>query len=179
MQGELYLPDLSALQLKSVVHLIEAGLLHGKILLHRGLLAEAEKQASEGDTLALEGLEKLVAACNARGVELEYIGRDSDGRRLTILEEARRRKASLLTCDPITAKIASSLGVRVVYELPPPPLPPLPPELPPLLFFLVVVVVWWVVVTPSPVVVVVSVVVVVVSVVVVVVSGVPPMVCIW
>jgi len=122
MQGELYLPDLSALQLKSVVHLIEAGLLHGKILLHRGLLAEAEKQASEGDTLALEGLEKLVAACNARGVELEYIGRDSDGRRLTILEEARRRKASLLTCDPITAKIASSLGVKVVYELPPPPL---------------------------------------------------------
>ena len=122
MQERLYLPDLSAIQLKSVVHLVESGLIRGKILLHRGLLAEAERQASEGDTLALEGIEKLATACRSSGVELEYIGREFDGRRLTILEEARRRKASLITCDPITAKIASSLGVEVVYELPPPPL---------------------------------------------------------
>jgi len=122
MQEKLYLPDLSAIQLKSIVHLVESGLIRGKILIHRGLLVEAERQASEGDTLALEGMEKLAAVCRSSGIELEYIGREFDGRRLTILEEARRRKASLITCDPITAKIASSLGVEVVYELPPPPL---------------------------------------------------------
>ncbi|MCD6592175.1 MAG: Flp pilus assembly complex ATPase component TadA [Thaumarchaeota archaeon] len=122
MEEKLYLPDLSAIQLKSIVHLVEAGLLRGRILLHRGLLVEAERQAAEGDTLALEGLEKLVEACRAKGIEIEYVGREVDGKRLNVLEEAKRRKAALITCDPITAKIAESMGVEVVYELPPPPI---------------------------------------------------------
>lgn len=122
MGDKLYLPDLSAIQLKSVVHLVETGLLRGRVLLHRGLLAEAERLAAEGDTLALEGLEKLVEACRAGGVEIEYVGGGAGCKRLTVLDEAKRRKASLVTCDPIAAKMAESMGVDVVYELPPPPI---------------------------------------------------------
>ncbi|MEM1654816.1 MAG: ATPase, T2SS/T4P/T4SS family [Nitrososphaerota archaeon] len=122
MAEKLYLPDLLAIQLKSVVHLVESGLLReGKILIHRGIVAEAERLASEGDTLAIEGLERLAKTCKTAGIAVEHVGASSSGDRLVILEEARRRGASLITCDPITAKIASSLGVEVVYELPPPP----------------------------------------------------------
>lgn len=122
MAGNAYIPDLSAIQLKAAAHLAEHRLLHGRILIHRQILAEIERQAAEGDTLGLEGLEKLVKACIESGVELEYVGREIDGNRLLLLEEAKKRGAKLITCDPITAKIAESMGIEVVYELPPPPL---------------------------------------------------------
>jgi len=122
MSGELYFPDLSAIQLKAVASLVEAGLIRGKICVHRQILAEAESQASEGDTLGIEGLEKLSEACKERGVELEFVGREMNGGRLTVLNEIKKRRGKLVTCDPVTAKIADSLGIEVVYELPPPPL---------------------------------------------------------
>ncbi len=122
MSENTYVPDLSAIQLKAAASLVEAGLLKGKICIHRRILAEIENQAAGGDTLGLEGLDKLVKVCERKGIEIEYIGREFNGGRLTILEEVKRRKAKLITCDPITAKIAESMGIEVVYELPPPPL---------------------------------------------------------
>lgn len=92
------------------------------MLLHRQILADIEHQAAEGDTLGLEGLEKLVRACIRAGIELDYVGKEVNGNRLPILQEARKKGAKLITCDPITAKIAESMRIEVVYELPPPPL---------------------------------------------------------
>jgi len=122
MAEKIYVPDLSAIQLKAAAYLAEAGLIRGEIGIHRQILAEVEEQASEGDTLGLEGLEKLVKVCEEKGLTVNYIGRKKRGNRLTILDEARKRGAKLITCDPVTAKIAESMGVEVVYELPPPPL---------------------------------------------------------
>ena len=122
MSETLYIPDLSAIQLKAAAHLVESRFLKGRIIVHRQILAEIERQAAEGDTLGLEGLEKLVKACAEAGIKLDYVGREIEGDRLLLLDEAKRRGAKLITCDPITAKIAESMGIEVVYELPPPPL---------------------------------------------------------
>ncbi|MEM1583309.1 MAG: ATPase, T2SS/T4P/T4SS family [Nitrososphaerota archaeon] len=121
---EVSLIDLSAIMLKSASHLVREGLLKGRLVIHRIVLMDIEKQASEGDTLAISGLEELEEVCRSRGVEIIYGGRlgdDVENIRLSIIDEAKKLNANLVTCDPTTAKLAESIGVRVVYELPPPP----------------------------------------------------------
>ncbi len=117
------LPDLSAIQLKAAAYLVRAGKVSGKVLIHRRLLEEIESQASGGDVVAVEGLNELRSACGERGLELEYVGEAGEGKasRLMILEDASRRGAKILTCDPVTARMAESMGIELIYELPPPP----------------------------------------------------------
>lgn len=121
---EVSLVDLSAIQLKSASYLVREGLLKGRLLIHRIILMNIEKQASQGDTLAISGLEELKNVCRGCNVEIIYGGTlrdDIEHGRLSIIDEAKKLNASLVTCDPTTAKLAESIGVRVVYELPPPP----------------------------------------------------------
>ncbi|MEM3820067.1 MAG: hypothetical protein QXF08_06450, partial [Nitrososphaerota archaeon] len=121
---EVSLIDLSAIMLKSASHLVREGVLKGRLVIHRIVLMDIEKQASEGDTLAISGLEELEEVCRSRGVEIIYGGRlgdDVENIRLSINYEAKKLNENLVTCDPTTAKLAESIGVRVVYELPPPP----------------------------------------------------------
>ncbi|MCS7126279.1 MAG: ATPase, T2SS/T4P/T4SS family [Aigarchaeota archaeon] len=116
--------DLSAIQLKVASHLVREGLLKGRLIIHRLLLSEIEKEASEGDTLAIEGLEDLERTCKSYNVEITYIGEIDEklnNKRLGLIEEAKKLRATLVTCDPITAKLAQSIDVNVIYDLPPPP----------------------------------------------------------
>lgn len=120
---ELVLPDLSAIQLKAAVHLVRGGRVGDRLLIHRQLLKEVEEQAAQGDTIAMDGLGELMKACKEKGVELGYVGEASEGRssRLLVLEEAARLGAKVMTCDPITARLAHSMGLELLYELPSPP----------------------------------------------------------
>ncbi|MCL7389562.1 MAG: hypothetical protein LZ173_06485 [Thaumarchaeota archaeon] len=122
--GDIWLVDVSAIQLKSASYLVREGLIRGRLIIHRAILMEIEKQASQGDTLAIRGLEELEEACRSCNVEIIYTGSsvESFGNdRLSILDEAKKLDAILITCDPTTAKLAESIGIRVLYELPPPP----------------------------------------------------------
>jgi len=122
--GDIWLVDLSAIQLKSASYLVREGLLRGRLIIHRAILMEIEKQASQGDTLAIRGLEELEKACRSCNVEIIYAGSSGESvenDRLSILDEAKKLDATLITCDPTTAKLAESIGIRVLYELPPPP----------------------------------------------------------
>jgi len=121
---EIILPDLSAIQLKAASHLVREGRAKGRFLIHRVLLKKIEDQASQGDTMAMEGLKDLVNACEERNIKLDYVGdlRDRErSDRLLIVEEAARLNAKILTCDPVMAQLAASTGLRLLYELPPPP----------------------------------------------------------
>lgn len=121
---EVSLIDLPAIQLGAGSYLVREGLLKGRLVIHRVTLSDIEEQASKGDTLAMRGLEELEYACSHHDVEITYSGsydKSDENYRLIILEEARKLRASLVTCDPITARLAQSIGIRVMYELPPPP----------------------------------------------------------
>lgn len=120
---ELVLPDLSAIQLKAAAYLIDEGQVRGRILIHRQILKEIEEQASQGDVMAMEGLGELRRACSEKGVTLDYIGEASveKSSRLLVLEEAARLGAKVMTCDPVSARLAQSMGIEMLYELPPPP----------------------------------------------------------
>jgi len=121
---EIILPDLSAIQLKAASHLVREGRVRGRFLIHRVLLKKIEDQASQGDTMAMDGLRDLVEACEEMKVKLDYVGdlRDRErSDRLLIVEEAARLNAKILTCDPVMAQLAESTGLRLLYELPPPP----------------------------------------------------------
>jgi len=123
MEDRVYVPDLSAIQLKTAAHLILAGAIRGKIRIPNFIIREIERMAAEGDTLALEGLRALAGAASRMGVEVEYFGGDRvDGDRLAIIQEAKKLGAMLITCDPITAKLAESMSIELLYELPPPPI---------------------------------------------------------
>ena len=121
---QISLLDLSAIQLGAASYLVREGLLKGRLVIHRAILSDIEEQASMGDTLAIMGLEELEYTCRQHSVEITYSGsydKDSENDRLIILEEARKLNANLVTCDPITARLAQSIGIKVLYELPPPP----------------------------------------------------------
>lgn len=117
--------DLSAIQLKVASLLLEREAPIGRLIIHKAILSEIERCAAAGDILAMEGLEELEKASRARGIPIVYIGEPSDrpiNMRMAMIEEAKRLGAALVTCDPITARLAQSVGVEVIYDLPPPPL---------------------------------------------------------
>lgn len=123
MDRGLVLPDFSAIQLKAVAYLVREGRVKGKVAIHKQILREIEEQAAQGDVMAMEGLGELVKVCAERSVELIYVGeasREKSGR-LLVVEEAARIGAKVATCDPITARLSQSMGLEILYELPPPP----------------------------------------------------------
>ena len=118
-----YVPDLSAIRSGALTKLIEEGRVSGEVFLHRGIVAEFERKASQGDFRGLEEVKRLREAASKLGVEVKLTGRS----RVEGLEElsarirnaAARLSAVFVTCDYVAAKSAEALGVKVLYERPP------------------------------------------------------------
>ncbi|MEM0261149.1 MAG: ATPase, T2SS/T4P/T4SS family [Nitrososphaerota archaeon] len=121
--SENYVVDHSALQLNVVPYLVEEGIVRGRVVIPKIILLKIEKDSSEGDTLSLKGLEELEKVCRTHGLEVVYV--DSgvtslENFKLEVIEEAKKLNAKLITCEPLTAKLAEAIGLEVVYKLPPP-----------------------------------------------------------
>jgi ATPase len=56
------------------------------------------------------------------GLDVEYVGEAAAGWRESVLEYCRKEGIPLLTSDPLVAKVAESMGISCVYEVPEPPL---------------------------------------------------------
>jgi ATPase len=89
-----------------------------KVLVHRALLRHVQDRAFAGDLGPLEGLRSLTSS----GLDVEYVGEASAGWRESVLEYCRKEGLPLLTSDPLVAKVAESMGISCVYEVPEPPL---------------------------------------------------------
>ncbi|GBC70230.1 hypothetical protein HRbin01_01940 [archaeon HR01] len=91
-----------------------------KILIHRTLLKYVQERAFAGDLSALEGLRKLTESA---GKNVEYVGEPVEGGwRDAVLEYCRRNGETLLTSDPLVARVAESIGIRCIYTVPEPPI---------------------------------------------------------
>ncbi|MEM1943737.1 MAG: ATPase, T2SS/T4P/T4SS family [Candidatus Caldarchaeum sp.] len=91
-----------------------------KILVHKALLKHVQERAFAGDLAALEGLKKLTESA---GGNVEYVGElSSEGWRDAVLEYCRRSGETLLTSDPLVARVAESIGIKCIYMVPSPPL---------------------------------------------------------
>ncbi len=92
----------------------------GAVLVHRALLKHLQERAFSGDLAALDGLRSLVASYGER---VEFVGEaGGDGWRDAVLEYCRSNHETLLTADPLVARVAESMGVSYRYMVPEPPL---------------------------------------------------------
>ncbi|MEM2082615.1 MAG: ATPase, T2SS/T4P/T4SS family [Candidatus Bathyarchaeia archaeon] len=122
MSPAAYIPDESAIRIKAVPRMLKQGKIGGKILIHRGIISSLEAKGDLGDLSGISGLNELRLACAEMGVGLEYIGdgaqAGSNNMRRALSETALALGASIVTCDPIMARLAEALGAKVVYESP-------------------------------------------------------------
>lgn len=118
-----YVPDLSAIRSGALTKLIEEGRVSGEVLLHRGIVAEFERRASQGDFRGLEEVRRFREAASKLDVRVKLTGRgrldDVDGLSARVRNTAAKLDAVLVTCDYVSAKSAEALGVKVLYEPPP------------------------------------------------------------
>ena len=121
---EQVLLDESVLRLDTALRFLDEGGAGVRVLLHRALLKLIEEKAFMGDVAAVNGLKRFVEKSRERGVEIEIVGDPSEaGRwREAAVELCLERGFTLLTSDPISAKIAEAMGVRCIYLHPTPPL---------------------------------------------------------
>jgi len=115
-----YIPDESAIRIKAVPRMLRQGKICGRILVHRAIISSLEAKGGSGDLSGISGLNELRLACAEKGVGLEYIGDgiQVDNPRQALGEMALALDASIVTCDPIMARLAEALGAKVVYESP-------------------------------------------------------------
>jgi ATPase len=118
-----YLPDLSAIRSGVLARLVEGGRVEGRILLHRGILAELERRASRGDFRGLEEVKRLREVASKLKVDVELTGRAKveglEELNVAVRDDAVELDAVLVTCDYVAAKAAEALGIKVLYEPPP------------------------------------------------------------
>ncbi len=123
--GEVYVPDLSVLVEGIVSKLVEQGRIKGKILIHRAVIEELERQASTGRTTGFAGLSEIRKLRNLahRGlIDIEVvtdyprsIDRRSAAVDTVVREYAFEARAKLLTADRVQALVAEAMGVEVFY----------------------------------------------------------------
>lgn len=111
-----YLPDPSAVRSGAVTRLIEDGVISGKILLHRSVLAEFEEKALRGDFSGLEALKHIRKTAERNGLAVELYGSDARDAAVAVREAALAINGILITSDYVAAKVAEALGIRVLYE---------------------------------------------------------------
>ncbi|MEM1575729.1 MAG: ATPase, T2SS/T4P/T4SS family [Nitrososphaerota archaeon] len=115
-----YIPDISAIETNILSRLISDNKVHGKILIHKAILSEFEKKAISGDDLGLKALKKLREIANEKGIEIEFV--DNNEKEIdfksAIRELALKKDGYLISCDPITLKVAEAMGIKVLFELP-------------------------------------------------------------
>ncbi|MEM1948425.1 MAG: ATPase, T2SS/T4P/T4SS family [Candidatus Caldarchaeum sp.] len=110
--------DESALRLSVAVdYAVEFGL---RVLVHRSLLKHLQERAFAGDLASLDGLRKLTSLAESR---VEFVGEPGEkGWRDDVLEYCRKNHETLLTSDPLVARVAESMGVKYRYMVPEPPI---------------------------------------------------------
>jgi ATPase len=123
MSPRAYIPDESAIRIKAVPRMLKQGKIGGKILIHRAIISSLEAKGEIGDLSGISGLNELRLACAEMGVDMEYVGdglqaEKGGNMRQALSEMALALDASIVTCDPIMAKLAEALGAKVVYEAP-------------------------------------------------------------
>ncbi|MCP8323666.1 MAG: Flp pilus assembly complex ATPase component TadA [Candidatus Methylarchaceae archaeon HK02M2] len=117
-----YIPDESAISLKVASRLVREGKVHHKIIVHNTTISSIEAKAKLGNLSGVNGLKDLKEACDEKNVNLEYAGNPNDGSDVNQAnrEFARSIQASIITCNPIMAKMCEALGIRVVFGTPSP-----------------------------------------------------------
>ncbi len=132
---EVYVPDTSAVIEGVVSRLIRDGVVRGRVIIHRAVLAELEHQANQGRATGFAGLEEIrrVKELADRGLVGFEIGgekpRVSDIRfaesgaiDALIRDYAFNAGATLITGDRVQALVAKAIGMKVIYIPPEKPL---------------------------------------------------------
>ncbi len=132
---EIYVPDTSAVIEGVVSKLIRDGVVRGKIIVHRAVLAELEHQANQGRATGFAGLEEVrrikrladeglvrfeIGGERPRPSDIKYAGLGAID--ALIREYAYEMGATLVTGDRVQALVAESIGMRVIYIPPEKPL---------------------------------------------------------
>ncbi|MEM2080228.1 MAG: ATPase, partial [Nitrososphaerota archaeon] len=120
MSEGLYIPDELALNSRLVERLVEEGKIRNKVLIHKCLLRDLEEKLANGDDAGINALISLRAVCERMGVELEFVGRDEfEGDvRSALRELASSMGGTIVTSDPIMAKVCEAMGINVLYAAP-------------------------------------------------------------
>jgi len=91
-----------------------------RVLIPLQVVEEFEDRAKHGDELGLKGLRRVSDECAVRGIEVSFEPgqiRAGDAREAA-RELARVTGATLVTCDPLSARSAEAMGLRVAYRRP-------------------------------------------------------------
>ncbi|MEM2991351.1 MAG: ATPase, partial [Halobacteria archaeon] len=90
------------------------------MLIHKCLLRDLEEKLANGDDAGINALISLRAVCERMGVELEFVGRDEfEGDvRSALRELASSMGGTIVTSDPIMAKVCEAMGINVLYAAP-------------------------------------------------------------
>ncbi len=136
---EVYVPDTSAVIEGVVSKLIRDGVVRGRIIIHKAVLAELEHQANQGRATGYAGLEEIkrikkladegyvrfeIGGEKPRPSDIRYAGYGAID--ALIREYAFEAGATLITGDRVQALVAEAIGMRVIY---------VPPEKPTILRF--------------------------------------------
>ena len=116
MNTEDVIPDLSAIKSGFIADLVSGGKITGRIIISEGTLNEIRRTSERGDILGLEELIKLRSAADQVGLNVDVEWED---KKFEDLEEAVLRMAFngnyiLVTSNENLAKIAETMGLRVI-----------------------------------------------------------------
>lgn len=116
----LFIPDELALSSRLVERLVEEGRIRNKVVIHKYLLRDLEEKLANGDDAGINALISLRAVCDRMSVALEFLGRDDlDGDVKSALRElAASIGGTIVTSDPIMAKVCEAMGIDVLYAAP-------------------------------------------------------------
>jgi len=116
----LFIPDELALSSRLVERLVEEGRIRNKVVIHKYLLRDLEEKLANGDDAGINALISLRAVCDRMGVALEFLGRDDlEGDvRSALRELASSIGGTIVTSDPIMAKVCEAMGIDVLYAAP-------------------------------------------------------------
>ncbi|MBC7112897.1 MAG: Flp pilus assembly complex ATPase component TadA [Candidatus Methanomethyliales bacterium] len=116
MDTEDVIADLSAIKSGFIADLVSGGKVTGRVIISEGTLSAIRRESERGDILGLEELIKLKAAADQVGLKIEI---EREERRGEDIEEAVLRMAfsgnyTLVTSNENFAKIAETMGLRVI-----------------------------------------------------------------
>ncbi|MCX8181770.1 MAG: ATPase, T2SS/T4P/T4SS family [Candidatus Methanomethyliaceae archaeon] len=116
MDAEDVIADLSAIKSGFIADLVSGGKITGRVVISEGTLSTIRRESEKGDILGLEELIKLKAAADQVGLKIDI---EREERRGEDLEEAVLRMAfngnyTLVTSNENLAKIAETMGLRVL-----------------------------------------------------------------
>lgn len=116
MDTEDVIADLSAIKSGFIADLVSGGKVTGRVIISEGTLNTIRRESERGDILGLEELIKLRAAADQVGLKIDV---EREDKRFEDLEEAILRMAfngnyTLVTSNENLAKIAETMGLRVI-----------------------------------------------------------------